>query len=153
MIVPFAIDPDALLMEGRDLAERMAAHQRVLEAWRDVGVLVHAGPDVAHSELDSAIRALPQHVRKLWQEAVLHQRVRPAGDGWRPLCQLMSADEAASLRSEIEVGCLDDTRAFCLSVPVEEISLLVDGRGPELCRFGLADRAERFVTARRRAGE
>ena len=83
MLVPFAIDPNALHIAQGDDAKRLAGHSRVLDIWRQVGVLVHGGERFDESELKDAVERLPQPIKTLWQKALRYQRVTPAGAGWQ----------------------------------------------------------------------
>lgn len=147
MIVPFAIDPDALACSSGDLGRDVATHRRLIEKWRHVGLLVHGGSRFENSELASAVSALPQQLKLLWQKAVRVQRLRSAGRDWTPLSAFTSQTELTLVRDRFDLGCLEDTRAACLDIPFDRISILAGGMGPEICRFCVSDQAEAFVSA------
>jgi len=148
VIVPFAIDPDALAFApGGGIAEHLAIHSRLLNTWRSVGVLVHGGDQFVQSELARGVSSLPQQVKVLWQKALKTHRCLGAGAHWTPLSSFTTQTELALVRDRFDVGCLDDTRAACLEVPFDKVSVLIDGQGPEICRWSLADQADRFTKA------
>lgn len=148
MIVPFAIDADALAFApGGDFGAQLAIHGRLLNTWRCVGVLVHGGDQFAQSELARGVSDLPQQVKVLWQKALRTHRCLGAGATWKPLSSFTTQAEMALVRDRFDVGCLEDTRAVCLEVPLHQVSVLIDGQGPEICRWSLADRADSFTRA------
>jgi hypothetical protein len=148
VIVPFAIDSEALAFSaGSDIAAHLAIHRRLLNTWRSVGVLVHGGDRFAQSELARHVSDLPQQVKVLWQKALKTHRLLGAGASWTPLSSFATQAELALVRDRFDVGCLEDTRAACLEVPFDKVSVLIDGQGPEICRWSLADQAETFARA------
>jgi hypothetical protein len=148
VIVPFAIDSEALAFSaGSDIAAHLAVHRRLLNTWRSVGVLVHGGDRFAQSELARHVSDLPQQVKVLWQKALKTHRLLGAGASWTPLSSFTTQAELALVRDRFDVGCLDDTRAVCLEIPLDKVSVTIDGQGPEICRWSLADQADSFVRA------
>jgi hypothetical protein len=149
MIVHFAVDPDALTVDGRlDRRVLRAQHMRLLELWRDFGTLIYGGPDFCSSELFAAFNRLPQDLRKRWQEALERHRHR-AVSGWRALDQARSLAEVVVLRSHIELACLEQQRYGHIAGAIQPDQM--DQSPVELCSLDHIDQTNRFCGARQLA--
>src|SRR5262245_48282905 len=105
MIVAFAVDPEALALAEPPDPTRLQAHNRLIQRWERLGVLVYAGQRPAESELSVAVAKLPVKARKLWQEALLSRRTRRGPVGWQGLQATESIEDLDPLGNAVQVAC------------------------------------------------
>src|SRR5262245_54704297 len=122
MIVPFALDPEALALPSQPDPARFQAHIRLLHRWERLGVLIHVGASAEDCEVARAVGELPQKARKLWQEALQRFRMRPGPPGWGGLHLAETFADLAPLGNFARLACLEETRAHYLGLPEPEIS-------------------------------
>jgi hypothetical protein len=147
MLVKFAVDEDALFSGAADAVSQRAAHRRLLNAWRHVGVLVIDAPEGQCSSFLTAVQRLPQALRTMWQQALMRQRRIQSNVPQVRLSIVNNGEELSPLASIIELACLEETRACCFGVPADEESINLPDSGIELCRFDLADQSQAFRRA------
>jgi hypothetical protein len=82
MLVPFAIDAESLTHDqSLPLPMARQCHRDLLDIWRLTGLLVHDGESFEGSRLGTAIDALPQNLRQLWQEMLKRYPPIPCRNG------------------------------------------------------------------------
>lgn len=111
MLVPFAIDAESLSDPGLPWTEpaMRACSKSLLDFWRHIGLLVHDGERFDGSKMQEAVAGLPQNLRSLWQEMLQHYPPIPGGAGWDGTLHPSLSD---ALRAALDVGFVDDTKAF-----------------------------------------
>jgi hypothetical protein len=153
MIVRFAVDPDALSMNGRAPEDRVATHRRLLQCWAEWGVLVFSGGTFRGSELDRAIGVLPCDLRILWRTWIKRHRHRMiAGPNWwEGLSRFQSLGEFEGLRDVLDLVCVDADSARRCGVPLGGASQNFTDRGIEIALFEKADESLAFTQAKNRS--
>src|SRR4051794_11200844 len=116
MLVPFLVDPQALVGRRLDHPLERSIHERLLEKWARYGILMIPEASFGQSGLCSALDELPQNIRILWKNAVSHSRIRE-------LC-LNAADNVfhdqeglRRLSDAAKLACLDEVKACVFGVP------------------------------------
>jgi hypothetical protein len=152
VIVRFGVTARSIDMPDLTMSEQLAVHARILETWREVGVLALPRLAASSDGITQAVRSLPQHARKLWQEALKTQR-QCAVDSIENLERANTIDELSSLRGVLDLGCVGQAAWVRLCQRQEQISALAGPSGPEVCSFRLADQAEAFKRGHAQARE
>lgn len=146
MIVRFAIDTDALGMDDTSAPVRRACHERVIKLWTDLGVLVYAGGSkLRDSDLVTAIRELPQDVRKRWQAALKSNRATPGPPSWQGLALVEETADLDGLQQLLQVAYLHEVRGGLLGIADGDAAKMVGAI--EIVRFDCADQSETFRKA------
>lgn len=109
MIVPFAIDPEALRLKPGD---SWGPQRRLLALWRHLGALLpDAGPGGAKA-LAAAVEVLPQALRGQWQRAWRQQRCWQHGQP--ALCVVPQGQEGPKRVALAEVDLAEPFRLAAL---------------------------------------
>ena len=149
MLVPFVIDADSLAPDPAwTPAQLRACHTDLLDIWQRIGLLIHDAESFQQSRLNTAVQALPQALRSLWQELLPRMPLAPCGMGWggvvrqNNLCDFCASAQLAlveDVRAEEEFSFLedDDEKAVTTS----------DQHQVDICRLLAAARAAKFRNA------
>lgn len=148
MIVPFVVDPNALV-ENSDVSHHadLAKCERIIELWRDHGVLILPGPSSEKNELLRVVGQLPVRFRNRWQKALKKQRLKGIG-GIDASHLLASLQTVSGLSSKCEVICVSDTVASHFLLPNDRQSSEPAGTNLEISRYGSFDLSEKLKKAR-----
>lgn len=158
IFVYFLVDTEALDIYRDDMNaqeiynDHVNASKRLIMNWKDHGVLVCLEESLSASKLINKVETLPQNVRKMWQEALRHNRhtiVR-----FR-LPDIETLDEIARIRDFVgkaNLLCLENTKADLLAdmagLNGYEGRFHPPGIEIEVVRFGDSDQSESFIQAR-----
>jgi hypothetical protein len=148
ILVPFSVSPKAL-GDGKSFELDAAHHRRLVETWRDTGVLVLPGDNLLTSELLIAVKRLSGDARKAWEialRAVESRRLRLVYESeLEPLAQ---QDEAA-----LPAGCSHHAQVLALDPrTVKTLRARMAGR-VEVASIDVVDQCDAFVQSRRLARE
>lgn len=144
MIIRIAAEPAVFEPSEYAAPHLTAAHDRLLELWREVGAVCRPMPE------DTS--RLPQGLRKRWEKALMKERsfVSDAHDRLR---QSGTLEHVVAIEG-IELACLSPARAASLRVFTEDrCSFRQAGRGVEVCSISECDQASVAKDARRLARE
>ncbi len=147
MIVRFAVEPEALLLPRFDAPLRRAVHQRLLDLWRRVGLLVFDGTRFGDSALAAVVEQLPQDLRVRWQASLKQNRLMPLGEGFSGWAALESPEQLRAVADKIDLVCCEETRAQILGVPADQEAWACPDPRLEICRFDCIDQAAAFRRA------
>lgn len=152
MLVPFAVDPNALLERSEDLTASRATHLTFLELWRTAGVLV-CDQEVNGKSLRKAVTQMrDQTLRKWWQSSLKHNRYRELEDTvWPDLTRAEASEDLAALVPPVRVACLESTRALEFGVLDGEFSRRCSVADIEMCVMDALGRSASFREAKRLA--
>lgn len=146
MLVPFAIDVDALTGEerwtDRDLREY---HESLLIAWKRIGLFVFDGQHLSSSVLRRAIDAIHEGsvMHGLWRGFIDRAPAIPGGDRWSGT---ISNEVIPSLAEVARVCFTNDASRDQFETVAKETNI-------ELLTIAGAGRCEGFATGERRAAE
>ncbi|MGK7864557.1 hypothetical protein [Falsiroseomonas sp. E2-1-a4] len=135
------IESDALAC-AIDEAHTLATHRRLLELWMQFGVLVYSPRNLRFID---AINAQPLARRKLWQAAVASPKFRKVHCEAAVCDSLFEGEsEILSLASQVDLVCLEPTRACAYYLENDEHGKIYPQAGMEICRFDCADQSSAF---------
>lgn len=147
MLIPLALDSDALSMSSVDLVQQRVIHKRFLQVWSDFGVFLHLEPFFSDSTLATKINKLPQDIKKLWEVAIKQNRRRELFIDLKDLANVTQLSEIEKLNDQIKLVCLDDVRALCVGIPDDKESIVVGDKNLEVCRFDFVDQSNHVKNA------
>jgi hypothetical protein len=142
MPIPFVVEPDVFQPSGGDRLGWIASHERLLKTWGKFGVLVLP---TKQGEIAAVIGKLPPDLRMQWQKALQSTFFR------KKICADLDSREVfetieklVALKNEVNVACLEDTRASCLGIEDDMLSRMIEDGNFEICRLESVDRTRFF---------
>lgn len=147
MLVSFAIDPDAITEPAGDLHNQIAIHERCIDTWLRLGVLVHNGLRLEESDFWEEVQKLGVNLRKRWQTARKIGFSRDSGSTGS-LRDIHGEKELEALVGAVDVVCLEQTRAMLAGLEEEQFSKLLGSKRLEVIRFLSSDRSQLFSEAK-----
>lgn len=134
MLVPFALEPEAVNVSDGATAQILAQHHVFLQTWIDLGLLIRPAQDA--DGLLSVIESMPQSFRTRWKKALKHARTICGPDGWRGLQQVENIKDLDALKDCAELALVDETTAMVsLEIPEEEPGRHFSDLNLEVCKF------------------
>ena len=154
MIFRFAIDPEALgsdLDTGRVDTATRAAHERVIDCWRDYGILVTKGPYGKNSPLIKVVQSLPEELRIIWEKAFKKNRIVDGGPNWAGLGGVQDLRDLEQAGKFVDVACFSPKKAqTLLGMGMDQWSMFPHSN-LEVCLFGYLDRSKAFQSSKETA--
>ena len=148
IFIYFLVDTEALDKNHDDVN----THRRLLVNWRDHGVLVCPEESPDTSRLKHKIEAMPQTVRKLWQEAFRRNRKTIVRFCLPNLETLFEIERVRDFVGKANLLCLEHTKADLLAdmagLDGYDGKFHPPGIEIEVVRFGDSDQSESFLQAR-----
>jgi hypothetical protein len=142
MPVPFVLEPDVFQPGSGDRLGWIASHERLLQTWGKFGVLVLPAK---REEISEVIGRLPQDLRMKWQRALQSSSYRTK------ICSDLDSQEIfetierlVALRNDVNVACLEDTRASCFGIEGDMLSRIIEDGNFEICRLDSVDQTRFF---------
>ncbi len=135
MLIRTLIDPDAILAESNARSAVHLAHcTQFLEICKKYGLLtVPEGKD--HSQLHQALSSIPVAFRKPWQLALTHIRTMYLSGENTSRQILSSVSQLEKFQANIDVACLDSSRAIRFGLRPHEWSTRLQKSGIEVSRY------------------
>jgi hypothetical protein len=142
MPVPFIVEPDVFESNGGNQAGWVASHERLFQMWGKFGVLVlpPKGEIIA-----AMIAKLPQPLRDKWQTALKSMQFR------KKICSDLdtqgvfeTVENLVALRNDVNVACLEETRAICFGIDHDMLSRVIEDENFEICRLESVDQTRFF---------
>lgn len=149
MLVKFSVDPDALQPSTHEISLLVSLHRRVLESWRDVGLLIHPGMKLNDSPLLKCINELPVALRQLWKTALkVNKRLPSHCLAWDGTFN-NSQETVQEIFSEIQLALLESARVTLLTnIDDDSHSGFCPSSRVEVCRFHAVEDAIKIREAR-----
>ncbi|CAM5185548.1 hypothetical protein CDEN61S_02039 [Castellaniella denitrificans] len=149
MLVKFSVDPDALQPSTHEISLLVSLHRRVLESWRDLGLLIHPGMKLNDSPLLKCIDELPVALRQLWKAAFKGNKRLPSNClAWDGTFN-NSQEPVQEIFSEIQLALLESARVTLLTnIDDDAHSGFFSSSRVEICRFHAMEDAVQIKAAR-----
>ncbi|WP_409286471.1 hypothetical protein [Pseudomonas aeruginosa] len=145
MITEFAFDKNFFDSKSLNTAGQSAAHDSILQMWRDHGVLV-SNPNKFNDFLE-LIRKLPIKYQQRWKEALEYYRTSMVDSDWGDFCEYENFAKLKSLSSIFKTALADDEISQILA-DNEDSAMHCGITGFELLGAGAASESINFQSCR-----
>jgi len=142
MIVRFTVDPAALL----ESIDNVLAHQRVLNIWRDHGVLLYNGLNPKESPLGRSIAQLPPALKTKWQKALKKEKITASTAEWS-LARHTIHDDLVSISDDVDLCCVSSETACEFGVDSQKYCAVLEDPPLEIALFDAIDQSSVFLNA------
>ena len=152
MLVSFAVDSDAIQEDADDPLLAENSLRELAAQWEQFGLLMYGLKADADNHLLDAIDALPQHLKKMWWEALRHNRFMELDFHWSgPANMQAPRDVEEECRQVPDLDCVlvDEVRAEVLGLEKREYSKEFTSVPIEVSRYRYAARAKVFADVKK----